>query len=91
MDFILDKLPHQIYSGEWNTGSECRHNGYGNELLDFCKQTSKKLGAYKVVLGMIDDNKILRYFPDADDNTKVTSHCIIMGTGTLNRDGNGKY
>lgn len=39
---------------------EYRHNGYGKELLDHCKQTAKKLGAYKVVLGMIDDNKRLR-------------------------------
>ena len=39
---------------------EHRHKGYGTELLIFCKQKAKKLGATKVTLGMIDDNKILR-------------------------------
>lgn len=39
---------------------EYRHNGYGKELLDFCKQTAEKLGANKITLGMIDDNKRLR-------------------------------
>ena len=39
---------------------EYRHNGYGKDLLDFCKQTAKKLGAHKLALGMIDDNKRLR-------------------------------
>jgi ribosomal protein S18 acetylase RimI-like enzyme len=34
---------------------EYRQNGYGKELLDFCKQTAKKLGAYKVALGIDDD------------------------------------
>ena len=39
---------------------EYRKNGYGTELLNFCKQTAKDLGAKKVRLGMIDDNKRLR-------------------------------
>ena len=39
---------------------ECRQNGYGTKLLNFCKQTAKDLGAKKVRLGMIDDNKRLR-------------------------------
>lgn len=39
---------------------EYRHNGYGKELLTFCKETAKALGAHKVLLGMIDDNKRLR-------------------------------
>lgn len=37
-----------------------RKNGYGKELLAFCKQKAKELGARKVVLGMIDDNKQLK-------------------------------
>lgn len=39
---------------------EYRQSGYGKELLDFCKQTAKELGATKVALGMIDENKRLR-------------------------------
>ena len=39
---------------------EYRQNGYGKELLAFCKQKAKELGAKKVMLGMIDDNKRLR-------------------------------
>lgn len=37
-----------------------RQNGYGKELLDFCKIKAKELGAKKVLIGMIDDNKRLR-------------------------------
>ena len=39
---------------------EYRQNGYGKELLDFCKQKAKEFGANKIRLGMIDDNKKLR-------------------------------
>jgi len=39
---------------------EYRHNGYGKELLDFCKRRAKEFGAGKIRLGMIDDNKRLR-------------------------------
>ena len=34
--------------------------GYGKELLAHCKKKAKELGAAKVQLGMIDDNKRLR-------------------------------
>jgi diamine N-acetyltransferase len=37
-----------------------REKGYGKELLIFCKHKSKELGANKISLGMIDDNKRLR-------------------------------
>ena len=37
-----------------------RRNGYGKALLDFCKQRARELGAGKIRLGMIDDNKRLR-------------------------------
>jgi len=37
-----------------------RHNGYGVELLDFCKHKAKELGSHKIGFGMIDDNKRLR-------------------------------
>jgi ribosomal protein S18 acetylase RimI-like enzyme len=39
---------------------EYRQSGHGKELLDFCKLKAKELGASKVVLGMIDDNKRLK-------------------------------
>ena len=39
---------------------EYRHKGYGLELLNFCKRKAKELGAHKIKLGMIDDNKRLR-------------------------------
>ena len=39
---------------------EYRHNGYGVELLEYCKQKAKELGSHKVRFGMIDDNKRLR-------------------------------
>jgi ribosomal protein S18 acetylase RimI-like enzyme len=37
-----------------------RRRGYGKELLDFCKLKAKELGANKIRLGMIDDNKPLK-------------------------------
>ena len=37
-----------------------RKLGYGEELLNYCKQRAKELGATKIRLGMIDDNKILK-------------------------------
>ena len=39
---------------------EYRQRGYGKELLNHCKQEAKKLGANKIRLGMIDDNRKLR-------------------------------
>ena len=39
---------------------EYRHHGYGTELIEFCKTKAKELGATKIRLGMIDDNKKLR-------------------------------
>ncbi len=39
---------------------EYRQNGYGKELLVYCKQKAKEWGASKIRLGMIDDNKRLR-------------------------------
>jgi len=39
---------------------EHRHNGYGKELLEFCKRKARELGAGKIRLGMIDGNRRLR-------------------------------
>lgn len=39
---------------------EYRHKGYGKELLDYSKTKANELGASKITLGMIDDNKKLK-------------------------------
>jgi diamine N-acetyltransferase len=39
---------------------EYRQKGYGEELLNFCKIKALELGANKITLGMIDDNKRLK-------------------------------
>jgi len=49
---------------------EYRQRGYGKNLLDFCKQKAKELGAEKIRLGMIDDNKRLKKW--YEDNGFVT-------------------
>jgi len=51
--------------------SEYRRNGYGKELLDFCKQKSKELGANKIALGMIDDNKRLKTWYERNGFTTI--------------------
>ena len=50
---------------------EYRKNGYGKELLDFCKQKAKELGANKIRFGMIDDNKKLRKWYEENGFTNV--------------------
>ena len=49
---------------------EYRHNGYGRELLEFCKQRAVDLGARKIRFGMIDDNMQLKKW--YEDNGFVT-------------------
>lgn len=39
---------------------EYRNNGYGTELLKFCRKRAVESGKEKIVLGMIDDNIRLR-------------------------------
>lgn len=39
---------------------EYRRKGYGKELLEFCKIKALELGASKITLGMIDDNRELK-------------------------------
>ena len=39
---------------------EYRNNGYGTELLDFCRKKAVQSGKKKIILGMIDDNIRLR-------------------------------
>jgi len=45
---------------------EYRRRGYGIALLDFCKQQALQLSARKLTLGMIDDNKRLRRWYEAN-------------------------
>ena len=37
-----------------------RHNGYGKQLIDFCKDKVKKLGGDKITIGIIEENKRLK-------------------------------
>jgi ribosomal protein S18 acetylase RimI-like enzyme len=39
---------------------EYRHNGYGTELIDFCKAKVKELGGNKIKIGIIEENSILK-------------------------------
>ena len=39
---------------------ECRHKGYGRELIDFCKNKVKELGGDKITLGMVEENTRLK-------------------------------
>ena len=39
---------------------EHRHNGYGVELLEYCKQKARELCLHKITFGMINDNNRLR-------------------------------
>lgn len=39
---------------------EYRQNGFGKEMLVFCKAKARELGANKITLGMIDDNQVLK-------------------------------
>lgn len=41
---------------------EYRHNGYGGELVDFVFDFVKKSGGKKVSIGIINENKILKYW-----------------------------
>ncbi|MDR1328994.1 MAG: GNAT family N-acetyltransferase [Oscillospiraceae bacterium] len=35
---------------------ECRHNGYGRELVDFCKAKTRELGGRRIKIGIIEEN-----------------------------------
>ena len=37
-----------------------RHKGYGKQLLDFCKAKAKELKGRKLVLGIIEENTVLK-------------------------------
>ena len=39
---------------------ECRHKGYGRQLLDFCKAKVKEAGGEKIVLSFIEENGVLK-------------------------------
>ena len=37
-----------------------RHKGYGKQLLDFCKAKVKKLGGFKISIGITEENTVLK-------------------------------
>ena len=39
---------------------EYRRNGYGKQLLIFCKDKIKELGGHKIIIGIIEENAILK-------------------------------
>jgi len=39
---------------------EYRHLGYGGRLLDFCKEKVKELGGSKIVIGITEENTVLK-------------------------------
>ena len=39
---------------------EYRHNKYGRALLDFCKAKVKEFGGSKIIIGLIEENVILK-------------------------------
>jgi len=48
-----------------------RKLGYGKKLLDYCKDKAKELGAIKIQLGMIDNNKRLRRWYEENDFVNI--------------------
>lgn len=41
---------------------EKRHLGYGNKLVNFCKEKVRELGASKIKIGIIEDSWIIKNF-----------------------------
>ena len=39
---------------------EHRHKGHGRRLLDFCKEKVKEAGGVKIILGIIEENSVLK-------------------------------
>jgi ribosomal protein S18 acetylase RimI-like enzyme len=39
---------------------ECRHNGYGKELIEFAKAKVRGLGGNKIAIGIIEENTVLK-------------------------------
>lgn len=50
---------------------EHRQHGYGKKFLEFCKEKAKELGAVKIQLGMIDDNKRLKKWYEENGFTNI--------------------
>lgn len=64
---------------------EYRENGYGTELLNFCKRKAKELGVSKVRLGMIDDNKRLKAWYEANGFITVSYENYVGAPYTVGR------
>ena len=39
---------------------ECRHKGYGKQLLDFCAQKIRELGGNKINISIVEENTVLK-------------------------------
>jgi ribosomal protein S18 acetylase RimI-like enzyme len=52
---------------------EYRHYGYGKSLLDFACNKAKELGGKKILIGIIEDNKVLKQW-------YITNGFIHVGT-----------
>ena len=61
---------------------EWRHYGYGKKLLDFCKMKVKELGGSNIVIGIIEENTILKDWYIANGfihtDTKKFDHLPFM-------------
>ena len=61
---------------------EYRHRSYGKQLLDFCKTKVKEMGGIKIILGMIEENTILKNWYAANgfihSGTKRFTHLPFM-------------
>jgi ribosomal protein S18 acetylase RimI-like enzyme len=45
------------------------HYGYGKKLLDFCKAKAKELGSRKIIIGIVEDNTVLKNWYTANGFT----------------------
>lgn len=50
---------------------EYRHYGYGKKLLDSCKAKVKELGSTKIIIGIVEDNTVLKNWYTANGFTHI--------------------
>ena len=60
---------------------EYRHKGYGKQLLDFCKVNVKKSCGSKIIIGIVEENTVLKNWYSANGfthtGTKKFNHMPI--------------
>ena len=52
----------------------CRHNGYGRALVGFVKNKVKSLGGNKIILGMIEENTVLKEWYQSNGFVHTGAH-----------------